>query len=51
MAKIKFVCTEYACTDSPEAIRESLREGERSAIFKQIMGYIAKLLDEIRRGE
>ena len=48
---VKFVCTEYACTDSPEAIEDSFKEGERSAIFKQIMVYIKTLIDEIRRGE
>jgi hypothetical protein len=51
MSRVKFVCTEYACTDSPEAIEESLREGERSTLFKKLMEYINKLLEEIERGE
>ena len=51
MPRAMFVCTEYACTDSPDAIKESFKEGERSAIFKQIMDYIKMLLEEIRRGE
>jgi hypothetical protein len=51
LPKVKFVCTEYACTDSPEAIEESLREGERSQFFKQLMEYIRMLLEEVERGE
>jgi hypothetical protein len=51
MPRAMFVCTEYACTDSPEAIKESFKEGERSVIFNQIMEYIRMLLNEIRRGE
>ena len=51
LPKVKFVCTEYACTDSPEAIEESLREGERSQFFKQLMEYIMRLLEEVERGE
>jgi hypothetical protein len=51
MAKVKFVCTEYACTDTLEAIKESFSEGERSSMFKQLMEYTRKLLDEIERGE
>jgi len=51
LPKVKFVCTEYACTDSPEAIEESLREGERSQFFKQLIEYIRRLLEEVERGE
>lgn len=51
LPKVKFVCTEYACTDSPEAIDESFREGERSQFFKQLTEYIRMLIEEVERGE
>jgi uncharacterized membrane protein len=51
LSKVKFVCTEYACTDTLEAIKESLSEGERGSMFKQLMEYTRKLLEEIERGE
>jgi len=50
MGKPKFACTEVACTDSPEAIYESLSKGERSEFFRQLMQYIETLLNEVEKG-
>jgi hypothetical protein len=43
------VCTKIACTDSPEAIEESLARGEKSTFFKQLMRYIEELVKEVER--
>lgn len=49
MGRVKFVCTEFACTDSPEAIEESLSRGEKSEFFRQLMRYLEELIKEAGR--
>jgi hypothetical protein len=44
------VCTRVACTDSPEAIEESLSRGERSEFFRQVLSYLEILLREVEEG-